>query len=553
VHANDQAAYGEEEDMRKHVPLIALATILLIAVGTAGAMPSTVTGPTLASGGSTPFATGCGGPGEAFHTASEPVPVNDPNTEVEPWFVVNPQNASYLATFWQQDRWNDGGAHGLVAGVSHDGGATWSKSWPALSNCAGGTAANGGDYERSSDPWLSWSPFPSNGLGTLHAISISFDRSTSHNAVLASRSLNGGMTWSPPATLREDSSNSGPLANLFNDKESITADPVTPGYVYAVWDRIESPNNNPLTPPQAYANAPAFRGPAWFARSTNNGASWETARPIFDPHAGRTQTIGNQILVLPDGMLVDGFVWFTGANGQGIQRGDNAAVIFSSDHGTTWSSTQTIIANMGDTGNRDPEPVNCLGDNTPSTPCLLVRSGGLPDFAVDPRSGSPGTMYAVWQTHRSATVLGNPVDDTILISRSTDGGHTWSTPIKANQTPSGAQAFTASVHVAANGDVAVTYYDFRNDVSGDAALSTDHWIVRHHAGDPFDSAHFSDESRLTPVSFNMRTAPYAGGYFVGDYEGLDSFANTFTPFFVQATGTDPFHPLSDAYYSTVSP
>jgi hypothetical protein len=159
-------------------------------------------------------------------------------------------------------------------------------------------------------------------------------------------------------------------------------------------------------------------------------------------------------------------------------------------------------------------------------------------------------MYAVWQTHRSATVLGNPVDDTILISRSTDGGHSWSTPVQVNRTPPGAQAFTASVEVAANGDVAVTYYDFRNDVPGDAVLSTDYWIVHHHIGDPFDSAHFSEENRLTPVSFNMRTAPYAGGYFVGDYEGLDNFGSTFTPFFVEATGSDPFHQLTDAFYST---
>jgi hypothetical protein len=326
---------------------------------------------------------------------------------------------------------------------------------------------------------------------------------------------------------------------------------VTTDNVYAVWDRIESPNNNPLTPPQAYAHALAFRGPAWFARSTNNGASWEPAHPIFAPNASRTQTIGNQIVVLPDGTLVDGFNYITGSNGQGIQRGDNAAVIFSTDHGTTWSSTPTIIANMGDAGVRDPEPVNCLGDNTPSTPCLLVRTGDiLPDFAADPTSGSPGTMYAVWQSHQTATVLGNPVDDTILISRSTDGGHSWSAPVKVNHTPSGVQAFTAAVHVAANGDVAVTYYDFRNDAAGDAALSTDYWIVHHHAGEPFDSAHFSDENRLTPASFNMRAAPYASGYFVGDYEGLDSFGSTFTPFFVQATGSGPFKPLTDAFYST---
>jgi hypothetical protein len=538
---------------RLMAPPVALAAVMLIAVGPAGANTYTVSGPILASGGSSPFAAGCGGPGEGFHTSTEVAGVNFPNTEVEPWFVVNPQDPNDLAGFWQQDRWSDGGAHGLVAGVSSDGGATWSRSWPALSNCAGGTPANGGGYERSSDPWLAWSASPANGSGTLHAISISFDRSTAHNAVLVSRSLDGGRSWQPTITLREDNSRSGPLANLFNDKESITADPVTPNYVYAVWDRIESPNNNPLTPPQAYAHAPAFRGPVWFARSTNNGASWETAHPIFAPNAGRTQTIGNQIVVLPNGTLVDGFNYIRGSNGQGIQRGDNAAVIFSTDKGTTWSSTPTIIANMGDRGVRDPEPVNCLGDNTPSTPCLLVRTGDiLPDFAVDAHSGSPGTMYAVWQTHRTATVAGNPVDDTILISRSTNGGHTWSAPVKVNHTPAGAQAFTASVHVAANGDVAVTYYDFRNDAPGDAALSTDYWIVHHHAADPFDSAHFSDENRLTPASFNMRTAPYAFGYFLGDYEGLDSFGNTFTPFFIQATGTDPFHQLTDAFYSTAT-
>jgi hypothetical protein len=557
---------------RALVGLVAALASLAVGVAAASAGTYSTMGPTDASFGDSPFGPGCGGQGEAFHTNSEITPLNSPSTEVEPWFEVNPQNPQDLVGFWQQDRWNDGGSHGLVAGVSHDGGTSWSKSWPAFSNCAGGTAANGGGYERASDPWLSWSPRGPNGtFGTLHAISLSFDRSTAHNAVLVSRSRNGGGSWSSPITLREDNSNSGPLANLFNDKESITADPVDTNNVYAVWDRIESPNNNPLTPAQAYAHALAFRGPAWFARSTDNGRSWEPARKIFAPNASRTQTIANQIVVLPNGNLVDGFNYITGSNGQGIGMGDNAAVIFSGDQGTTWSSSATIIANMGDRGVRDPEPVACPGDNTPSTPCLLVRTGDIaPDFAVDySNTSTNGYMYAVWQTHRSATVeqLGStfPVDDTILLSRSSDGGHHWSTPIKVNQTPSDVyneQAFTASVHVSSNGDVAVTYYDFRNDVAEEAALSTDYWVVHCHAATSdcskesgwAPSSENQNENRLTPTSFDMRSAPYAAGYFTGDYEGLDNFGNTFTPFFVQSTaGGTHANPLTDAFYSTAGP
>src|SRR2546428_4819172 len=46
------------------------------------------------------------------------------NAEEEPWLDVNPANASNMIAVWQQDRWSDGGAHRLVAGVTHDGGAS---------------------------------------------------------------------------------------------------------------------------------------------------------------------------------------------------------------------------------------------------------------------------------------------------------------------------------------------------------------------------------------------------------------------------------------------
>ena len=79
-------------------------------------------------------------------------------------------------------------------------------------------------------------------------------------------------------------------SNFFNDKNSITADPTDARYVYAVWDRL----------------ALAGGGPAMMARTTDGGVTWEAATVIYDPGV-RSQTIGNQIVVLPNGTLVNVF------------------------------------------------------------------------------------------------------------------------------------------------------------------------------------------------------------------------------------------------------
>src|SRR6266702_5146808 len=117
----------------------------------AGASPLIVAPLTTISGPS-PFA-GCtigasGAPGERLY----------PNAEEEPWLDVNPTNANNMIAVWQQDRWSNGGAHGLAAGVTHDGGLTWTTGFAHFSECAGGTTANGGDYQRASDPWVSFAP-----------------------------------------------------------------------------------------------------------------------------------------------------------------------------------------------------------------------------------------------------------------------------------------------------------------------------------------------------------------------------------------------------------
>src|SRR2546428_9616563 len=198
---------------------VALATVQV-----AGANPLSVAPLTIISGPS-PFA-GCtigasGAPGETLYT----------NGEEEPWLDVDPTNANNMISVWQQDRWSNGGAHGLAAGVTHDGGQTWTTGFAHFSECAGGTAANGGDYERASDPWVSFAP-----NGDAYQISLSFDATTNRNGVLVSKSSNGGNIWSEPISLIRDSGDrDGGYA--LNDKESITADPAHSKHAYAASGR----------------------------------------------------------------------------------------------------------------------------------------------------------------------------------------------------------------------------------------------------------------------------------------------------------------------------
>jgi hypothetical protein len=138
----------------------------------------------------------------------------------------------------------------------------------------------------------------------------------------------------------------------------------------------------------------------------------------------------------------------------------------------------------------------------------------------------------------------------IAFSRSTDGGLHWSTPIRIDQSPGDVPAFTPQVDVNADGTIAVNYYDLQNATAAQPGL-TDAYLVTCPAttsdcGNPAGWAAGGQTLLSTTGSFNMTTAPFAEGYFVGDYEGLASSGSTFDPFFVMAQPiatkglTDPF-------------
>jgi hypothetical protein len=462
-------------EMRPHlskaIALAVLAVPLVATTATAAVGP-----PVVASTGS-PYAAACNGAPQSG--------TNFRNSEVEPSVAVDPARRRNRIGVWQQDRWSTGGANGLLARVSRDGGATWRDSVsPPFSRCAGGSPRNGGDYERASDPWVSISPD-----GTAYITSLSFNDSNPDNAVLVARSRDGGQTWGPIATLIRDG------ADGFNDKNSLTADPTDSRFAYAVWDRLSSDN----------------RGPTYFTRTTDGGATWEAPRAIYDPGVGNS-TIGNVIAVTPDGTLLNLFAEFK-------NNSVNVAVLHSTDKGQTWTGP-TYVDGLGTVGVIDPR------DGAP------VRTGDIiPAIAVDPRPGHD-EVYVVWQDARFTGFQ----NDSVVLSVSDDGGRHWSAPKRVSPPESG-QAFTATADVNAAGELAIAYYDFTFDTAADEPLATDYWIVRSRNR----GATFGPRERLTATSFDMRQAPDAGGFFVGDYAGLDNAGNQFQALYpiTRAAGDNP--------------
>jgi hypothetical protein len=423
---------------------------------------------------------------------------NYPNAEVEPSVAHNPHASGNLVAAWQQDRWSNGGAHGIAAGYSNDDGATWTQVTMPFDACAPG----GLPFERASDPWISIGP---DGTAYANALSVN-DVVNRDTGVSAATSADGGKTWDNVQLIELDKQ-MRPVE--LNDKNSITADPVKAGTAYSVWDDVSSPLPNQ----HAGSNVLGFQGDAIFSKTTDGGRTWSNAKPIV--HTGNyTQTLGNVIVVDPrTGTLYDFFDLIIGTNKVGRNHGQpftspspfNVAFVKSTDGGSSWTDPR-IIANEQTVG-------------VPNT-----RTGDIiPEPAIDPANGQ---LYVVWQDAR----FNGFNHDEVAISTSTDGGTTWSAPARVNE-PTGQPAFTPMVTVNSAGTVGVTYYQFLSQSA--TSLPTD--VVEQTSSD--HGATFGAASLITGP-FDMTAAPVAGGFFVGDYEGLTTNGTEFHPVFVVTNSGD---------------
>jgi hypothetical protein len=423
-----------------------------------------------------------------------------PTGEVEPVVVADPTDPDTAVTVWPQDRFR-----GIVAGVSDDRGRTWRRVVvPGLSRCTGGT------FDYADDLSLAAASD-----GVVHLSAHVFDADRQRSGLLATRSSDGGRTWSQPATLAAQAGGrDGEYAG-----GAIAAAPANPRAVYAV------------VPTFSYPSGPggSFRGTVSFARSRNGGRSWQPPRSILDTGADRLTT-GHQLAVLPGGTLLDVFTLIdlrTDPQRPALQ----VAMMRSSDRGGSWSPP-TVIADLRSLGVADPESGDPVASGTRLQPAL----------AVDPASGR---VLVAWQDAR----FSHGQADAIALSWSRDGARTWSHPVKANATPTDVahhnqQAFSPSLAAAADGTLGVSYFDFRFNDEG-VALATDRWLLRcRPTTSPPCAPPAGRETRLTATSFDMRQAhrlTQAGppGFFLGDYQGLTDAGTDFLAVFAQPHQRDP--------------
>jgi hypothetical protein len=256
--------------------------------------------------------------------------------EVEPTLAVSPVDPTRLVAAWQQDRRVAGGAVGVAAAASDDGGTTWQ---PVL--LPGGAPCGRRGLTGVSDPWLA---IGADGTAYLAALRFAAGpRRRPHRAGVtvqrAVPSLTGlGGAWSAPVAIT--------AARSFDDKPSVTADPSRPGVAFAVWHRAAR---------------------TLLSRTGDAGASWSRPRTV----TALPRTIGQVIYALDGGRLLM----------VALAVGRRAAYVAagSDDGGRTWGP-RSVVGRPG----------------RPGAAGLGVRAGPFPGVAVLRAS----TVVAVWSRAR---------------------------------------------------------------------------------------------------------------------------------------------------------
>jgi len=291
---------------------------------------------------------------------------------------------------------------------------------------------------------------------------IAFNRNVNDaGGVAVSKSTDGGITWLPPVVVAWNT------LSIFHDKEYIAVDATGSAYdgnVYVSWTRFQ--NDSPI----------------YFSRSSDGGASFTPPFAISDSSLSSNQ--GSIPVVGPDGVVY--VAWYN-------YNQDSIRLNKSTNGGESFG-TPSLVASIESI----PSPLPGGG----------FRDNSFPTIAVDQNNGY---IYIAWADFRNG-------DADIYFARSTDGGVTWSTPLRVNDDAlfNHAHQFFPWMDVAPNGNLYIGWFDSRLDPSPliEPLLYDEYVAVSIDNG-----LTFSTNQRMSEVTSDSSIGGFSTP-FIGDYSGL---------------------------------
>lgn len=389
------------------------------------------------------------------------LPANQ-RSQAEPHLIRSSVRPNVILATFQEGRHAVGGG-GVSCGyaVSGDGGMTWKRALiPGL------TVANGGPYLRATDPVAGAGPDGELYLNTLGSIDNSFGLA----AVVVSRSLDDGATWSAPSTVFRSTT-----PQLMPDKNWL-----------AVNDHPGSPTRGRLACTWTLFSQGAPGVPLgnhlMCSVSDDRGATWSTPVDITPPGSSNQ---GTQPVFLPDGSLA--VIYATFPPDAPGRYGIDCKV--SRDGGRTFPASATTVL----------PPLEQSSD-------VEMRWGSFLPSAT--RARQSGDLFV--------TYVAGTLQPWVFVTRSSDGGATWSSPARVSDQPAGSSVMNATVAASADGGtVSVVFMDKRHAPGGKG-------LVDLYLAQSFDrGSSWQPNVRLSEYSSPLAYAPLTpGGIMLGDYLGV---------------------------------
>jgi hypothetical protein len=372
------------------------------------------------------------------------------------------------------------GGPGIGVSYSTDNGVTWSSQQLSLpfNSIAGVSMVDAFDPSVDSDD-----------AGNTFVAQISTDNNWSTGPVsglFVHKSTNGGVSWNAPATVAIDAAPIGtPDPNYrFNDRCQIRVDknPLSTYYnnIYVTW--IKDRGWNSALP---YSDI-------YVSVSSDGGTTFSAATQINL----MTNDLGN--LPIPE-IAINGDLYVLWVDYNVITGGNGVMLLDkSTDGGVTWGSDVTVNTIL-------LPPLNLNGGAD-------VRARGAAILRTDPSNSN--VLYIVYAADPDGA--GSDESDIFFI-KSTNGGTSWSLPLKLNDDSTTNDQILPWMEVKPNGTIDVAWYDRRNDPSD---LLWDIYSTTSING----GTSFTTNAQLNTTSFS--TPQTNSGPWFGEYLALTVSSTT---------------------------